>query len=152
MKEYIEKLIQIFSLQNFIKYRRANDSIIIDSHYTDPYANDHTIAIMIYKDDEGKLRIDDLRFIDEVLDINGIDLSNPVHKKVYDILMNYFSFKVEDRHVYRYLYDIDSDYESVMENNNIHSRVVEDVISFFSGIMFFTKIAELIDLYSNNSN
>ena len=152
MKEQIEKIKQIFSLENFIRYREANDSIVIDSLYTDPYANDHSIGIMIYKDDDGRLRIDDIRMIDEIIDVNDVDLSNPIHKKVYDMLINTFSFKVEDRHVYRYLYDIDSDYKSVMENNKMHSRIVEEVITFFSGIMAFTKITEFIKLYSDISN
>ena len=70
MREYVDKIKKIFASQNFIRYREANDSLIIDSFYTDPVANDHTIGVMIYKTEDGKLRIDDMKMIDEILDVN----------------------------------------------------------------------------------
>ena len=94
MREYVDKIKKIFASQNFIRYREANDSLIIDSFYTDPVANDHTIGVMIYKTEDGKLRIDDMKMIDEILDVNDIDLSNSFHKEIVEMLLNAFSLKV----------------------------------------------------------
>ncbi len=135
---------------NFIRYREANDSLIIDSFYTDPVANDHTIGVMIYKTEDGKLRIDDMKMIDEILDVNDIDLSNHLHKEIVEMLLNAFSLKVEDKHCYRELYDIDTDYENIMKNKNAHSYVIENILTFFSGIVAFGKISEIVNLCTKN--
>ncbi|MDY4145530.1 MAG: hypothetical protein SOY54_04810 [Bacilli bacterium] len=150
MREYVDKIKKIFASQNFIRYREANDSLIIDSFYTDPVANDHTIGVMIYKTEDGKLRIDDMKMIDEILDVNDIDLSNSFHKEIVEMLLNAFSLKVEDKHCYRELYDIDTDYENIMKNKNAHSYVIENILTFFSGIVAFGKISEIVDLCTKN--
>ncbi|MCI6015050.1 MAG: hypothetical protein MRZ09_08715 [Coprobacillus sp.] len=150
MREYVDKIKKIFASQNFIRYREANDSLIIDSFYTDPVANDHTIGVMIYKTEDGKLRIDDMKMIDEILDVNDIDLSNHLHKEIVEMLLNAFSLKVEDKHCYRELYDIDTDYENIMKNKNAHSYVIENILTFFSGIVAFGKISEIVDLCTKN--
>lgn len=150
MREYVDKIKKIFASQNFIRYREANDSLIIDSFYTDPVANDHTIGVMIYKTEDGKLRIDDMKMIDEILDVNDIDLSNHLHKEIVEMLLNVFSLKVEDKHCYRELYDIDTDYENIMKNKNAHSYVIENILTFFSGIVAFGKISEIVNLCTNN--
>lgn len=150
MREYVDKIKKIFASQNFIRYREANDSLIIDSFYTDPVANDHTIGVMIYKTEDGKLRIDDMKMIDEILDVNDIDLSNSFHKEIVEMLLNAFSLKVEDKHCYRELYDIDTDYENIMKNKNAHSYVIENILTFFSGIVAFGKISEIVNLCTTN--
>ncbi len=150
MREYVDKIKKIFASQNFIRYREANDSLIIDSFYTDPVANDHTIGVMIYKTEDGKLRIDDMKMIDEILDVNDIDLSNHLHKEIVEMLLNAFSLKVEDKHCYRELYDIDTDYENIMKNKNAHSYVIENILTFFSGIVAFGKISEIVNLCIKN--
>lgn len=150
MKEYVDKIKKIFASQNFIRYREANDSLIIDSFYTDPLANDHTIGVMIYKTEDGKLRIDDMKMIDEILDVNDIDLSNSFHKEIVEMLLNAFSLKVEDKHCYRELYDIDTDYENIVKNKNAHSNVIENILTFFSGIVAFGKISEIVNLCTKN--
>lgn len=150
MREYVDKIKKIFASQNFIRYREANDSLIIDSFYTDPVANDHTIGVMIYKTEDGKLRIDDMKMIDEILDVNNIDLSNHLHKEIVEMLLNAFSLKVEDKHCYRELYDIDTDYENIMKNKNAHSYVIENILTFFSGIVAFGKISEIVNLCTKN--
>ena len=150
MREYVDKIKKIFASQNFIRYREANDSLIIDSFYTDPVANDHTIGVMIYKTEDGKLRIDDMKMIDEILDVNDIDLSNQLHKEIVEMLLNAFSLKVEDKHCYRELYDIDTDYENIMKNKNAHSYVIENILTFFSGIVAFGKISEIVNLCTKN--
>lgn len=150
MREYVDKIKKIFASQNFIRYREANDSLIIDSFYTDPVANDHTIGVMIYKTEDGKLRIDDMKMIDEILDVNDIDLSNHLHKEIVEMLLNAFSLKVEDKHCYRELYDIDTDYENIMKNKNAHSYVIENILAFFSGIVAFGKISEIVNLCTKN--
>ncbi|CCY07854.1 unknown [Coprobacillus sp. CAG:698] len=150
MREYVDKIKKIFASQNFIRYREANDSLIIDSFYTDPVANDHTIGVMIYKTEDGKLRIDDMKMIDEILDVNDIDLSNHLHKEIVEMLLNAFSLKVEDKHCYRELYDIDTDYENIMKNKNAHSYVIENILTFFSGIVAFGKISEIVNLCTKN--
>lgn len=150
MREYVDKIKKIFASQNFIRYREANDSLIIDSFYTDPVANDHTIGVMIYKTEDGKLRIDDMKMIDEILDVNDIDLSNFFHKEIVEMLLNAFSLKVEDKHCYRELYDIDTDYENIMKNKNAHSYVIENILTFFSGIVAFGKISEIVNLCTKN--
>ena len=150
MKEYVDKIKRIFASQNFIRYREANDSLIIDSFYTDPVANDHTIGVMIYKTEDGKLRIDDMKMIDEILDVNDIDLSNSFHKEIVEMLLNAFSLKVEDKHCYRELYDIDTDYENIVKNKNAHSNVIENILTFFSGIVAFGKISEIVNLCAKN--
>lgn len=150
MREYVDKIKKIFASQNFIRYREANDSLIIDSFYTDPVANDHTIGVMIYKTEDGKLRIDDMKMIDEILDVNDIDLSNSFHKEIVEMLLNAFSLKVEDKHCYRELYDIDTDYENIMKNKNAHSYVIENILTFFSGIVAFGKISEIVNLCTKN--
>ena len=150
MREYVDKIKKIFASQNFIRYREANDSLIIDSFYTDPVANDHTIGVMIYKTEDGKLRIDDMKMIDEILDVNDIDLSNSFHKEIVEMLLNAFSLKVEDKHCYRELYDIDTDYETIMKNKNAHSYVIENILTFFSGIVAFGKISEIVNLCTKN--
>lgn len=150
MKEYVDKIKKIFASQNFIRYREANDSLIIDSFYTDPVANDHTIGVMIYKTEDGKLRIDDMKMIDEILDVNDIDLSNSFHKEIVEMLLNAFSLKVEDKHCYRELYDIDTDYENIVKNKNAHSNVIENILTFFSGIVAFGKISEIVNLCTKN--
>ena len=150
MREYVDKIKKIFASQNFIRYREANDSLIIDSFYTDPVANDHTIGVMIYKTEDGKLRIDDMNMIDEILDVNDIDLSNHLHKEIVEMLLNAFSLKVEDKHCYRELYDIDTDYENIMKNKNAHSYVIENILTFFSGIVAFGKISEIVNLCTKN--
>lgn len=150
MREYVDKIKKIFASQNFIRYREANDSLIIDSFYTDPVANDHTIGVMIYKTEDGKLRIDDMKMIDEILDVNDIDLSNHLNKEIVEMLLNAFSLKVEDKHCYRELYDIDTDYENIMKNKNAHSYVIENILTFFSGIVAFGKISEIVDLCTKN--
>ena len=150
MREYVDKIKKIFASQNFIRYREANDSLIIDSFYTDPVANDHTIGVMIYKTEDGKLRIDDMKMIDEILDVNDIDLSNHLHKEIVEMLLNAFSLKVEDKHCYRELYGIDTDYENIMKNKNAHSYVIENILTFFSGIVAFGKISEIVNLCTKN--
>ena len=150
MREYVDKIKKIFASQNFIRYREANDSLIIDSFYTDPVANDHTIGVMIYNTEDGKLRIDDMKMIDEILDVNDIDLSNHLHKEIVEMLLNAFSLKVEDKHCYRELYDIDTDYENIMKNKNAHSYVIENILTFFSGIVAFGKISEIVNLCTKN--
>ena len=150
MREYVDKIKKIFASQNFIRYREANDSLIIDSFYTDPVANDHTIGVMIYKTEDGKLRIDDMKMIDEILDVNDIDLSNHLHKEIVEMLLNAFSLKVEDKHCYRELYDIDTDYENIMKNKNAHSYVIENILTFFSGVVAFGKISEIVNLCTKN--
>ena len=150
MREYVDKIKKIFASQNFIRYREANDSLIIDSFYTYPVANDHTIGVMIYKTEDGKLRIDDMKMIDEILDVNDIDLSNHLHKEIVEMLLNAFSLKVEDKHCYRELYDIDTDYENIMKNKNAHSYVIENILTFFSGIVAFGKISEIVNLCTKN--
>ena len=150
MREYVDKIKKIFASQNFIRYREANDSLIIDSFYTDPVANDHKIGVMIYKTEDGKLRIDDMKMIDEILDVNDIDLSNHLHKEIVEMLLNAFSLKVEDKHCYRELYDIDTDYENIMKNKNAHSYVIENILTFFSGIVAFGKISEIVNLCTKN--
>lgn len=150
MREYVDKIKKIFASQNFIRYREANDSLIIDSFYTDPVANDHTIGVMIYKTEDGKLRIDDMKMIDEILDVNDIDISNHLHKEIVEMLLNAFSLKVEDKHCYRELYDIDTDYENIMKNKNAHSYVIENILTFFSGIVAFGKISEIVNLCTKN--
>lgn len=150
MREYVDKIKKIFASQNFIRYREANDSLIIDSFYADPVANDHTIGVMIYKTEDGKLRIDDMKMIDEILDVNDIDLSNHLHKEIVEMLLNAFSLKVEDKHCYRELYDIDTDYENIMKNKNAHSYVIENILTFFSGIVAFGKISEIVNLCTKN--
>ena len=150
MREYVDKIKKIFASQNFIRYREANDSLIIDSFYTDPVANDHTIGVMIYKTEDGKLIIDDMKMIDEILDVNDIDLSNHLHKEIVEMLLNAFSLKVEDKHCYRELYDIDTDYENIMKNKNAHSYVIENILTFFSGIVAFGKISEIVNLCTKN--
>ena len=150
MREYVDKIKKIFASQNFIRYREANDSLIIDSFYTDPVATDHTIGVMIYKTEDGKLRIDDMKMIDEILHVNHIDLSNSFHKEIVEMLLNAFSLKVEDKHCYRELYDIDTDYENIMKNKNAHSYVIENILTFFSGIVAFGKISEIVNLCTKN--
>ena len=137
MREYVDKIKKIFASQNFIRYREANDSLIIDSFYTDPVANDHTIGVMIYKTEDGKLRIDDMKMIDEILDVNDIDLSNHLHKEIVEMLLNAFSLKVVDKHCYRELYDIDTDYENYcVFSENIFLLFIKNERTLYSFIFY----------------
>lgn len=146
MEENLKKLIYIIESFGILRYREANDSIIINAPITDRFVDDYTMGVMIYKDGD-EYRVDDLGFIDDFVDVSDVDFSDPFYKSVLDEIIDSYGLYHEDNHHYFIIPDIDYEYQEIQKNPNLCSYVLKAIFNLYGAMCAVGRINEVMIAY-----
>lgn len=146
MKEDLKKLIYIIDNFGVLRYREANDSIIINTPITDRFVDDATMGVMIYKNGD-EYRVDDLGFIDDFIDVSDVDFSDPFYKSVLEEIIDSYGLQHEDNHHYYIIPDIDYEYQEIIKNPNLCTYVLKAIFYLYGAMCAVTRINEVMIAY-----
>lgn len=146
MQKKIVKLQYLFEHYGIFNYGESNDSIVIYTPYTDRFVNDCCIAIRIYKCDD-EYRIDDMGFIQEIIDVCDIDISTPFFKKVFNKIIDSYELKQEDSCYYYVIPDIDDEYQKNTDTEKSESIIIKRIFEMFGAIATIGRLNEVMEAY-----